>query len=595
MRYNNKLTWLISAVVLLLLLFTAQPAAAENSFWDLDFGDKGNNFKVVDCDPGCEERNLERTVVQIIDGTFHRWEEYLVGDDGHFCIFLKEPEKRPLSAEEGLSLLLASRQWMDQDITPVAPDFIDPSDVFDMDDLMPVIEGGSPDWVSDIFIYQNYALTSGLVRVEQVDTEQYPWHTIGFVEVSFGISKFRASGALIAPQTVLTNAHNLYNSGMGGYFTDLKFYPGQHQEAEGSQIVRPYGYSVGIEGKVSPEYIMLEGSLNLTNAHDYGAIFLDSPFEEITTYMPLEFDYIPIHVNTAGYPLMADGDPTYAMWYDRGPVLEVKAREFTFEARSGRGASGSPVWVYDEDIENSRVVGLLAQALVNTDFRRGPRLTHHNQGLIEEWMRWAMEEEETSSEPEEPQEEPEEPEVEPEEPEVQYSLELNANPSAGGSLSGAGDYPENETVTVTAEAAAGYQFVSWTVNGTVISESEQYQFQLEENLTLTANFEPVAEEVEEEPEPEMPQYRLQGIVVEVGGDMVRVDLVAYATAYAFQNSELFQYLRDGNQNPLIIAVESEAGYILLQEYAKNYFKYGSVSMAIENSKTEKLNTMEAPF
>lgn len=584
LRYNhiNKYLRIYSAILLvLLLLLVVQPAAAEATFWDLDFGDKGSKFKVVDCDPGCEERILKRTVVQVIDGTFHRWNEYLVGEEGQFCIILKEPEERPLPAKEARKLLVASKRWMDQVIPPSDPEYVDPSEIFDMESLMPVFEGSRPDWVGDIFTYQNYALTSRPERVVQSDTEQYPWHTIGFVHVTFGLNNFRASGSLIGPHAVLTNAHNLYNSGMGGYFTELKFYPGQYQESEGSMVIRPYSYREAVEGIVSQEYITYEGSLNLNNAHDYGAFFLETPFEEISTFMPLEFGYEPTYINTAGYPYLVDGETSFSMWYDRGPVVDLKELEFTFEAKSGQGASGSPVWVYDETIENSRIVGLLAQALVDTDYRRGPRLTHHNQALIEEWMQWSPEEEETSSESEEV--------------EAEFSLTLNVDPAEGGVVSGEGTYLENETVVIIANAADGYDFIGWTVNGTVISESEQYQFQIEGNLELTANFEAGVEEIDSEPEPEPQEKSLVGIVAEVDGDLVRVDLADFAAAYYNQDCDLYIYLCGGNQYPGIAAVQSDDGYILLDEYARNYYIYRCVETAIDNSASVELDTIDAPY
>ncbi|MGM0652194.1 MAG: InlB B-repeat-containing protein [Bacillota bacterium] len=605
MRYNNKLAWFISAFLLLLLLLTAQPAAAEAPFWDLDLNDKGKEFKVVDCQPGAGERELKRTVVQVIDDTFHKWNEYLVGEEGQFCIVLEEPEERYLQAEEARKLLVASQQWVDQVIPPGEPEYADPAEIFEMESLMPVVEDNSPDWVGSVFIYQNYALANSPERVAQSDTERYPWNTIGFVHVAFGFNNFRASGSLIGPHTVLTNAHNLYNSSMGGYFTMLNFYPGQYQASESSQVVRPYGYREAVEGIVPQEYITYEGSLDFTNAHDYGAFFIETPFEGISTYMPMEFDYSPTYINTAGYPVVVEDETTLSMWYARGPVENIEERELAFQINSGQGASGSPLWVCDEEIESSRVVGLLAQALVDTDIRRGPRLTYHNQPLIEEWMQWSPDseeeeqEEETTPEGEETSEEnEEEQQEEPEEVEVEYSVGLTANPSDGGSVSGAGTYLEGEAVTVTAEAAEGFEFVDWTDNGTVISDLEQYQFEVDGDLSLTANFiilEPDPEP-ESEPEAEAEEHNLNGVVIEVGDDLVRVDLDVYARAYYLgDDSPVFDYLKDGNQSPVIMALQSAAKYILIEEYAKNYHLYDSVSIAIENSTTVDLVTIEIPF
>ncbi len=69
-----------------------------------------------------------------------------------------------------------------------------------------------------------------------------------------------------------------------------------------------------------------------------------------------------------------------------------------------------------------------------------------------------------------------------------FSISATANPTEGGSISGAGSYEEGSTVTLTATAASGYVFDSWTENGTVVSTDEEYSFTAEENRTLVANF-----------------------------------------------------------------------------------------------------------
>jgi uncharacterized repeat protein (TIGR02543 family) len=45
---------------------------------------------------------------------------------------------------------------------------------------------------------------------------------------------------------------------------------------------------------------------------------------------------------------------------------------------------------------------------------------------------------------------------------------------------------------VTATAKAGYNFVNWTQNGNPVNVSPSYTFTLTSNVTLVANFAPVA-------------------------------------------------------------------------------------------------------
>ncbi len=70
-----------------------------------------------------------------------------------------------------------------------------------------------------------------------------------------------------------------------------------------------------------------------------------------------------------------------------------------------------------------------------------------------------------------------------------YSLTLLANPTYGGTVSGAGDYYDGESVTITATPYGGYAFVSWTYQGEVISYSPSFTFNMPpQDITLTANF-----------------------------------------------------------------------------------------------------------
>jgi uncharacterized repeat protein (TIGR02543 family) len=58
-----------------------------------------------------------------------------------------------------------------------------------------------------------------------------------------------------------------------------------------------------------------------------------------------------------------------------------------------------------------------------------------------------------------------------------------------GTVSGAGTYDENSTVTLTATPNSGYHFVNWTDDGgSILSTSNPYSFTLTGNVTITANF-----------------------------------------------------------------------------------------------------------
>ena len=71
---------------------------------------------------------------------------------------------------------------------------------------------------------------------------------------------------------------------------------------------------------------------------------------------------------------------------------------------------------------------------------------------------------------------------------VNYPVTLTANPSSGGSVTGAGEYSYNTSITVTATANTGYTFYNWTLNGDVVSTNASYSFNVTEATALVANF-----------------------------------------------------------------------------------------------------------
>lgn len=70
----------------------------------------------------------------------------------------------------------------------------------------------------------------------------------------------------------------------------------------------------------------------------------------------------------------------------------------------------------------------------------------------------------------------------------QYTINVSANPSNGGNVSGGGTYTQGQSCTVSASANNGYTFVNWTENGTQASSNANYTFEVNGNRTLVANF-----------------------------------------------------------------------------------------------------------
>ncbi len=69
-----------------------------------------------------------------------------------------------------------------------------------------------------------------------------------------------------------------------------------------------------------------------------------------------------------------------------------------------------------------------------------------------------------------------------------YTVTATANPTNGGTITGAGTYNQGETCTLVATPNSGYTFTNWTENGTQVSTNATYSFTVTANRTLVANF-----------------------------------------------------------------------------------------------------------
>lgn len=69
-----------------------------------------------------------------------------------------------------------------------------------------------------------------------------------------------------------------------------------------------------------------------------------------------------------------------------------------------------------------------------------------------------------------------------------YNINVSANPTNGGTVTGGGGYHYGDNCTVIATPANGYTFQRWTENGQQVSTNANYTFTVTGNRTLVANF-----------------------------------------------------------------------------------------------------------
>ena len=69
-----------------------------------------------------------------------------------------------------------------------------------------------------------------------------------------------------------------------------------------------------------------------------------------------------------------------------------------------------------------------------------------------------------------------------------FTINVSANPTEAGIVTGGGTYNYGTICTVTSTANEGYDFVNWTENGNVVSTETSYSLAVTENHTLVANY-----------------------------------------------------------------------------------------------------------
>ena len=73
-------------------------------------------------------------------------------------------------------------------------------------------------------------------------------------------------------------------------------------------------------------------------------------------------------------------------------------------------------------------------------------------------------------------------------PPATCTITLAASPASAGTVVGGGTFAYGSLKTVTANVNAGFGFINWTRDGTVVTNSAGYTFKLTEDLSLVANF-----------------------------------------------------------------------------------------------------------
>ncbi len=219
-------------------------------------------------------------------------------------------------------------------------------------------------------------------------SEKYPFNTIArlFVEDEDGRLGGYGTGFVVSPYCALTNGHCLYKRDKGRYFTkDIHLMPGACRN--GSGYTNAFGRREALHKRTNTKFA--DQNYSPVQAVDYGALQFVCPFPELTTFMPLCFNYASDWAHMSGYATEStpDSSEDRNQWVAYGDVTDTRDRWMEYDAKSTGGASGSPVWNWQAN-DNLVEVFAINRGHTSSCNGIGTRLVEQNYDLIRSWMQW---------------------------------------------------------------------------------------------------------------------------------------------------------------------------------------------------------------
>ena len=218
---------------------------------------------------------------------------------------------------------------------------------------------------------------------------RFPFETIAALRYDNdydGDFESRGSGAVVGPHMVLTCGHCVYNRDNGVWNDDdIYIAPAMYQDNTNTTVY-PFGTRIASEKRTNTKWT--DQNYSPESDVDYGSLGFVCPFEDLTTYIPLVFDYEPGFVNMSGYPTedLPDTSRSRDQWRGAGDVTDTTDRKLTYDVRSTGGASGAPVWEYQAPDERRLIAVNRGHSTECNGL--GPRLVWQNENLILTWLEW---------------------------------------------------------------------------------------------------------------------------------------------------------------------------------------------------------------
>lgn len=216
---------------------------------------------------------------------------------------------------------------------------------FDLDDVNQLLRGRSGGLLQELVFDRDG-------RTPVVNTKLRPWSMICSLKIVAGDGKpYQGTGAIIAPNKVLTAGHNLFKAARGGMSRQVEVIPGQN-----GPNTKPFGSSISRKYDLSEKWLKDSGDNNKEN--DLGCIHLSTPIMGETgsfQYPPLPTDKLSgQNAYVAGYPAgdwenrFYDGNTLYIA-KDKFMNMDESSKVLSYKTDTFSGNSGSPVWILGEN------------------------------------------------------------------------------------------------------------------------------------------------------------------------------------------------------------------------------------------------------
>lgn len=177
-------------------------------------------------------------------------------------------------------------------------------------------------------------------RIQEIATGRFPWNTIVYLCRDFGNGLCAGcSGALVAPDRVLTAAHCLFSLKRRAAPRSIRVCPGRRDRA-----TLPFGAIASSRYYVPRAFRDGPGRLDA----DWGVIVLPRPFPGLKRFLPLRPETDPELerrrarglIMVAGYP---SDRPLGTLWRHAERLIRFDRRRLYYTVDTCPGHSGSPV------------------------------------------------------------------------------------------------------------------------------------------------------------------------------------------------------------------------------------------------------------